>query len=107
MKTPQLTPEAEKALFPVVRRCAHAFRTNNVTVAIEGDLPQGVGLGSSAALSVALVRAFALANQMSMRPQGILEQTLEIEKEFHGNPSGVDHNVSFERRLIRYVKGRR
>jgi len=90
-----------------LRKCAQAFRVSNVEVEITGDLPQSVGFGSSAAVSVALVRAFAAAAQINMRPQGLLERALELELEFHGAASGVDHNVSFERKLIRFVKGQR
>lgn len=91
-----------------LRKCAQAFHLSSVEVEITGDLPPAVGLGSSAAVSVALVRAFAAAAQISMRPQGLLERAMELEHEFHGaTASGVDHNVAFERKLIRYVKGRR
>lgn len=91
-----------------LRKCAQAFHLSSVEVEITGDLPQAVGLGSSAAVSVALVRAFATAAQISMRPQGLLDRAMELEHEFHGaTASGVDHNVAFERKLIRYVKGRR
>jgi mevalonate kinase len=96
------------AIAHALRKCAQAFHLHNVEVEISGDLPQAVGLGSSAALSVALVRAFASAAQISMRPQGLLERALELECEFHGAAaSGVDPNVAFERKLIRFVKGRR
>ena len=40
-----------------------------------------------------------------MRPQGLLERAMELELEFHGAASGVDHNVAFERKLIRFIKG--
>lgn len=101
---------AEEGPSPIahaLRKCAQAFRVSNVEVEITGDLPQSVGLGSSAAVSVALVRAFAAAAQINMRPQGLLERAMELEVDFHGAASGVDHNVSFERKLIRFVKGRR
>ena len=100
-------PEGPSAIAHALRKCAQAFHVSNVEVEITGDLPQSVGLGSSAAVSVALVRAFAAARQISMRPQGLLERAMELELEFHGAASGVDHNVSFERQLIRFVKGRR
>ena len=99
--------EGPSAIAHVLRKCAQAFHVSHVQVEIAGDLPQSVGLGSSAAVSVALVRAFAAAGQISMRPQGLLERAMELELEFHGAASGVDHNVSFERQLIRFVKGRR
>ncbi len=90
-----------------LRRCAQAFHVANVEVEIDCDLPISVGLGSSAAVSVALVRAFAAAAQISMRPQGLIERALELEVEFHGTSSGVDPNVAFEKKLIRFVRGKR
>ncbi|MBI5544945.1 MAG: mevalonate kinase [Deltaproteobacteria bacterium] len=101
------TQEGPSPIAHALRKCAQAFHVSNVEVEITGDLPQSVGLGSSAAVSVALVRAFSAAGQISMRPQGLLERALELERDFHGSASGVDHNVSFERQLIRFVKGRR
>ncbi len=91
----------------VLRKCAQSFRVSNVDASITGDLPASVGLGSSAAISVALVRAFAQVARINMRPQGLLDRALELEQEFHGSASGVDHHVAFERKLIRYVKGKR
>ena len=101
------TAEGPSLIAHALRKCAQAFHVSNVEVEITGDLPQSVGLGSSAAVSVALVRAFAAAAQINMRPQGLIERAMELEQEFHGAASGVDHNVSFERKLIRYVKGHR
>ncbi len=103
IKCPVDAPQLTSA----VKRCASLFRLTDVSVELGGDLPQAVGLGSSAAVSVALVRAFAAATQLNMRPQGLLDRAMELESEFHGAASGVDHNVSFERKLIRFVKGRR
>jgi mevalonate kinase len=101
------TQEGPSPIAHALRKCALAFRVPNVEVEISGDLPQSVGLGSSAAVSVALVRAFSAAGQISMRPQGLLDRAMELERDFHGSASGVDHNVSFEKRLIRFVKGHR
>lgn len=99
--------EGLSAIVHAVRKCANAFLLTNIEVEITGDLPQSVGLGSSAAVSVALVRAFASAAQINMRPQGLLDRAMELELEFHGAASGIDHNVAFERKLIRFIKGKR
>lgn len=101
------TSEGPSAIAHALRKCSQTFRVSGVEVEISGDLPQSVGLGSSAAVSVALVRAFAAAAQINMRPQGLLDKAMELEEGFHGSASGVDHNVSFERKLIRFVKGHR
>jgi mevalonate kinase len=59
-------------------------------VAIESALPQACGLGSSAAFSLALVRAAAA---LAGRRQSRREETAlaaEVEDVFHGTASGVD-----------------
>ncbi len=58
--------------------------------AIEGDLPEAVGLGSSASLSVALVRALAAASGASLSGDALAEAAHAVEGAFHGTPSGVD-----------------
>jgi mevalonate kinase len=58
-------------------------------------LPAGGGLGSSAALGVAVARAWAPAlagRDLSL--QETLEAALAWERVFHGNPSGVDHTMA-------------
>lgn len=62
---------------------------------IEGSLPFKVGLGSSAALSVATLRA--LAERCGRAPWSdaeLFEGAMEMERVFHVAPSGLDHQVS-------------
>ncbi|MBM4269556.1 MAG: mevalonate kinase [Deltaproteobacteria bacterium] len=61
-----------------------------VVVRVEGDLPVAVGLGSSAALSVATVRALAAHVGLSPSDDDVAGFANEIERLFHGTPSGVD-----------------
>jgi mevalonate kinase len=58
------------------------------------DLPLGRGMGSSAAFAVALIRAVAAREGREARFEEVFERALEIERLFHGNPSGIDHAVS-------------
>ena len=61
---------------------------------IETELPLGAGLGSSAAVGVALARAFS---QLAGRPcpdERATELALGFERHFHGAPSGVDPAIS-------------
>jgi len=58
-----------------------------------GDLPIGVGLGSSAALSVALIRALAKLVGQSVTDAVVCARAFEVEKIFHGFPSGIDNTV--------------
>lgn len=59
-------------------------------VEIGGTLPVAVGLGSSAALSVALTRALAASAGQLLSIERLDEVAFGLEKIFHGTPSGVD-----------------
>ena len=54
----------------------------------------GRGMGSSAALSVALVRAYACATHTMLTTEQTHEQALAVETLFHGTPSGIDNAVA-------------
>jgi mevalonate kinase len=59
-------------------------------IEVSGNLPVAVGLGSSAALSVALVRALAASAGVMLSAARLDEIAYELERIFHGTPSGVD-----------------
>ena len=73
-------------------------------VDIDSDLPVGRGMGSSAALSVAVVRAYAALQGETLDFEETHERAFGPERHFHGNPSGVDHAVSALGGGVRYVK---
>src|SRR5262249_30761896 len=62
-----------------------------VHVEARTELPAGAGLGCSAALGVAIVRAFdALSGRVPRTPTEVAHCAAAWERVFHGNPSGVD-----------------
>ena len=63
-------------------------------IKIDSRLPIGSGMGSSAALSVALVGAFYKLTRLPWDLKKINEIGYEIEKKHHGNPSGGDNTIS-------------
>jgi mevalonate kinase len=63
---------------------------------VEGALPFKVGLGSSAALSVASLRAIAKLHHHHFSDAELFEGALSMERVFHQNPSGLDHQVSIQ-----------
>lgn len=64
-------------------------------------LPIGAGLGSSATLCVAVLRALSEALTIDLSPTRLAEYANELEKSFHGNPSGLDTAVvAFERPVL-------
>jgi mevalonate kinase len=65
--------------------------TAPVRVEATTELPAAAGLGCSAALGVAIVRALdALRGHTTALPNETIERAMAWEKVFHGNPSGID-----------------
>ena len=80
-------------------------RPTRLGVTVRGDLPVAVGLGSSAALAVGLVRALA---GLAGRPLADAEAgrlANEVEKLFHGTPSGIDATAAAHRGLLWFEAG--
>ena len=73
---------------------AVALPTEGLAVHIKSDLPVGRGLGSSAALAIALIRARASLEGRTLDFEALHRAGFAIERVFHGNPSGLDHAVS-------------
>jgi mevalonate kinase len=89
----QMDPRLAEALDTVLPR--------STSVHIETDLPIGRGMGSSAALAVAVARA-----QHPDAPQNeIYERAMTMERVFHGTPSGVDVAVASLGGVLRFQKG--
>lgn len=72
---------------------------------ITGDLPIGMGLGSSAALAVALLRALAASADLALSAEAIAAHAHEIERLFHGTPSGVDSTAATHGGLLWFQAG--
>lgn len=70
------------------------LRTMNFTINVDSDLPRGVGLGSSAAIAVALTRAICDVVGLTIDDDRVNAIAYECEKLAHGTPSGVDNAIS-------------
>jgi len=57
-------------------------------------LPRGMGLGSSAAFAVAIVRAFDELMRLGLEDERVNAIAFECEKLAHGTPSGVDNTLA-------------
>ncbi|WP_093518196.1 mevalonate kinase [Stigmatella erecta] len=75
-----------------------------VKVTLESELPLSMGLGSSGALAVASTRVLLKAAGRDGSPQEVARLALEMEQEFHGTPSGVDHTTSALEKLLLYKR---
>jgi mevalonate kinase len=77
----------------------------SVSVQATMEIPGGAGLGGSAALSVAVVRAIDAAFDTPQEPDALVAASIAWERVFHGNPSGVDSAMAVHGGLARYVRG--
>ncbi|MSP11733.1 MAG: mevalonate kinase [Chloroflexi bacterium] len=78
----------------------------DVILQIHSDVPLGRGLGSSAAVATALVRATCLVSGHSLPPEEISHIVFQTEILQHGTPSGIDNTVIAYEQPIFYSKGR-
>jgi len=73
-------------------------------VEAESALPAGGGLGSSAALGVAIARAVSGLVDEHAGEEQILGRAMAWEKVFHGNPSGIDTAAAMHGGCFRFSK---
>jgi mevalonate kinase len=76
-----------------------------VVVRVRSDIPPGRGLGSSAALAVAVLRALAAAAGRPLDTATTLARGRVLEQIFHGTPSGVDPAAAALGTCFRFVRG--
>jgi mevalonate kinase len=72
---------------------------------ISSTIPVASGLGSGAAVSVALIRALSSAVQRPLSDEQVNAFAYEIEKLHHGTPSGIDNTVITYARPVYFIKG--
>jgi mevalonate kinase len=77
-------------------RAARGFYDDDVEVALTATmrLPSGAGMGSSAALGVAVLRMLDELRGLTRSDGEIYERSLLWERVFHGNPSGIDNAMA-------------
>ena len=84
---------------------AQCLPAHGLAVDIASELPPGRGMGSSASIAVAMVRAAAGLAGESPSQDELFERSLQLERIFHGQPSGVDNAVALRGGLLLYRKG--
>ena len=77
----------------------------NLTINLTSKLPQGSGMGSSAATSTAVCRALSGYLGVDLAANQISELVFEAEKIVHGTPSGIDNTVVAYEMPVYFVKG--
>ncbi|NBO38986.1 mevalonate kinase [bacterium] len=75
------------------------------TIQIHSQLPLGAGMGGSAALSAALLRAVAAARGVEKNSSEIASLANHLDGVFHGRASGLDAATVVAEGVIRFQKG--
>jgi mevalonate kinase len=93
-----------KAVWNVIHELG-VFRLPACTIRITSTIPVASGMGSGAAVSVAVMRALSAFLGASL-PDGIIsELAYDVEKIHHGTPSGIDNTVVTYAKPVYYVRG--
>ncbi len=72
---------------------------------ISSTIPLAAGLGSGAAVSVAIIRALSGFMGHSLPDDTVNEIAFEVEKLHHGTPSGIDNTVITYGKPVYFIKG--
>ena len=67
--------------------------TPSFTIQLDSTIPISAGMGSGAAVTVAIIRALSAFLGRPLPNERISELAYEIEKLHHGTPSGIDNTV--------------
>jgi mevalonate kinase len=78
---------------------------SNVAILIRSTIPVASGLGSGAAVSVAIIRALAQQVKKELSDEQVSALAFETEKLYHGTPSGIDNTVITYGKSVYFVKG--
>ncbi|MCK6539839.1 MAG: mevalonate kinase [Anaerolineales bacterium] len=81
------------------------IRFPNLEIKIASTIPVASGLGSGAAVTVALLRALSSHLDHPMTDEEVNAFAYEIEKLHHGTPSGIDNTVVTYVKPVYFVKG--
>ncbi len=77
----------------------------SLNIKITSTIPVAAGLGSGAAVTVALLRALSSHLSHPMTDEEVNAFAYEIEKLHHGTPSGIDNTVVTYARPVYFIKG--
>lgn len=97
------SPRGKRVPFRVGARGEGHFP--NLNIKITSTIPVASGLGSGAAVTVALTRALSAYLDYPMTDEDTNAFTYEIEKIHHGTPSGIDNTVVTYAKPVYFVKG--
>ncbi|HXS74337.1 MAG TPA: hydroxymethylglutaryl-CoA reductase, degradative [Rhodanobacteraceae bacterium] len=77
----------------------------HLLIQVYPNVPRAMGLGGSAALAVAVIRALDRHCRLGLRDDNICALAFECEKIAHGTPSGVDNTVATFGKAMLFRRG--
>ncbi len=77
----------------------------DVTVQVLSSIPMASGLGSGAAVSTALARALCDYFERALPVEELNALVFQVEKLYHGTPSGIDNTVIVYEQPVYFVPG--
>jgi mevalonate kinase len=75
-----------------------------ITLRITSTIPIASGLGSGAGVSVAIIRALSAFLGKPLPDSQVCDLAFEVEKIYHGHPSGIDNTVITYAKPILFVR---
>lgn len=94
----------KKVIEPIVKKHLKIKTIPSYNLEISSQLPIGAGLGSSAAIAVAYSAALLSFLKIQWDLNLVNNLAYEVEKVFHGNPSGADNSTIVYGGLMWYRK---
>jgi mevalonate kinase len=96
-------------LAAVLQKAASAMNLSHIpacTIRVSSNIPIAGGMGSGAAVSVAILRAFSASLGHLFTDEQVSQLAFEVEEIHHGTPSGIDNTVITYARPVYFVKGK-
>jgi mevalonate kinase len=94
-------------LAAVIINAASALRIDHIpacNIHVTSSIPVAAGMGSGAAVSVAILRAFSAFLGHALSDNQVCDLAYEVEKIHHGTPSGIDNTVITYAKPVYFVK---
>jgi mevalonate kinase len=96
-------------LAAVILKAAAAMQLSHIpacTIKVTSTIPIAGGMGSGAAVSVAILRAFSASLGHPLNDDQVSQLAYEVEVIHHGTPSGIDNTVITYAKPVYFVKGK-
>lgn len=102
-KPPEQRRSFEKAAGTILDELGLGHR--GIRIEVFPDVPRGMGLGGSAALAVAIIRALNLHFKLGLTDNEVNRLAYKSEEVAHGQPSGIDNTLATFGKPLVFRKG--